>query len=104
MKTTLLALLAFAFTAPAFAENSPCANMAKSAAIRAYKAETGTIQGSEGIQYEALLVGVRGNNYNYLVSISDNNEDGETWEVDYSVVVQSAGACRVLSTKKVATR
>jgi hypothetical protein len=96
---TLLSLIAF--FSPAFAtEASPCINMAKYGAIRAYKAEMGTIQGSDGIQYEATLTGTRGEFSSYLVAISDNNEDGESWTVNYTVVVRKTQICSVVSVKK----
>lgn len=104
MNFVFLALLAL--SAPSMAAEFPCANMAKYGAIKAYKSETGTIQGSDGIQTVAVPTSARGNLISYLVTISDNNEDGETWEVDYTVVLReiSTGKCQVLSTKKVAER
>lgn len=99
----LLSLISFfAQTELTLAEDaSTCANMAKYGAIRAYKAEVGTIQGSEGIQYDATLTGLRGEFASFLVSISDNNEDGETWTVNYSVVVRKTeNRCSVVSVTK----
>lgn len=91
-----LAVQAAPTSAPGF-----CSNYAKSGAIRAYKAEMGTVQGSDGIQYTAKLATIIGDVASYVVSISDNNEDGERWTVDYSVQVQRQGtACKVLHVKK----
>ncbi len=103
---TLFASAPFRFAQATVAEAqgqdaSSCANMAKFGAIRAYKAEVGTIQGSDGIQYEATLTGVRGEVASFLVSIYDNNEDGETWTVNYSVVVRkSENRCSLVSVNK----
>jgi hypothetical protein len=94
---SLLALISTAFAQ----DSAPCANMAKYGAIRAYKAEVGTIQGSAGIQYTASLTGVRGDFASYVVAISDNNEDGETWTVNYTVVVRKTNQqCALISVKK----
>ena len=96
MKTFItLALLGLGFSA----ESMACANFAKNAAIRAYFAEVGTVQGSEGIQYEATLLSSRNNIEAYLVAISDNNEDGEYWTVDYQVVLNAQNNCKVISVK-----
>jgi hypothetical protein len=97
---TLLSLFAFLNVSFATPE-APCANFAKFGAIRAYKAEMGTIQGSDGIEYEATLTGTRGELSSYVVAISDNNEDGETWTVKYSVVVRKTSACSVVSVKRI---
>ena len=66
-------------------ETKLCENYAKYAAIRAYKSEVGTIQGSEGIEFSATLLKLKNEWVEYQVTISDNNEDGETWTVDYWV-------------------
>lgn len=100
---SLIAMLSLA--APAQANEIPCANMAKYAAIRAYKAEVGEVQGSDGIQYSAVVTATRGNYISYLVTISENNEDGETWEVGYNVNLlwqqNAKPECKILSTKKI---
>ncbi len=61
-------------------------------AIRRYKAEVGTVQGSEGVGHAAVLLdqGAR-ETYHYRCTISDNNEDGKYWEVDYRVTVRETG-------------
>jgi hypothetical protein len=87
----------------------PCSGYAKSAAIRAYKAETKTVQGSRGIEYIARLVDTKPESLTYLVTIADNNEDGDTWQFDYLVDVTPIEAsvplkCKVLKTKKIAVR
>lgn len=103
---SLIAMLTLA--APAQANEIPCANMAKYAAIRAYKSQVGEIQGSEGIQYSAKATAVRNNRITYLVTIAENNEDGEMWEFDYNVEIlwqeNSKPECKILSTKKIAVR
>jgi hypothetical protein len=99
---SLIALLSLA--ASAQANEIPCANMAKYAAIRAYKAEVGEVQGSDGIQYSAVATATRGNYISYLVTISENNEDGESWEVGYNVNLlwqqNAKPECKILSVKK----
>ena len=66
-----------------------------------YKAAAGTIQGSDGIQYLATVLGTQGEFISYLVEISDNNEDGDRWTVSYSIVIKTVGeACQVFSSKK----
>ncbi|KYG68015.1 hypothetical protein AZI87_01725 [Bdellovibrio bacteriovorus] len=101
---SILALFVLLSSAQSFAAN-PCENHAKAAAIRTYKAAVGTVQGSEGIQYSSVKEEGWNNPYLYTVTIADNNEDGETWEVDYEVQVQDkAGKCKVLSVKEVASR
>lgn len=75
---------------------APCDNYAKQGAIRAYKSQ-GAVQGSEGIEYSAKLVKSANSVYDYLVSISDNNDEGESWTVDYLVRVEKDGnACHIL--------
>lgn len=90
------------FTALVFSANvmasGPCENMAKYGAIRAYMSEVGTIQGSDGIQYEAKLISSTENIFNYEVIISDNNEDGEYWDTTFQVRVKQRGtSCKVVS-------
>ncbi|KHD88131.1 MAG: hypothetical protein OM95_10160 [Bdellovibrio sp. ArHS] len=83
----------------------PCENYAKAAAIRKYKADSGVIQGSQGIQYWAVQEAGWNNPYLYTVTIADNNEDGEFWEVDYEVTIQeNHGRCKTVSVKEVASR
>lgn len=94
-------LISFLLTSVAFAGEGPCANKAKYEAIRHYKAESGTIQGSDGPQYSAVLIKANGNVYDYEVTIADNNEDGDYWEVDYKVRVQEKNrACKTIFVKK----
>lgn len=95
-------MMSLGFSSTVFAAKSPCAGFAKYGAIRAYKAEVGTIQGSEGIEYSATLKKQSGDEFTYLVTISDNNEDGETWDVDYIVTTRKLGTgkCKVLSVQK----
>lgn len=96
MKTIFTAIVFSATLNTALAVDT-CANMAKNGAIRAYMSEMGTVQGSEGIQYSAHLVHQTGNSYKYEVVISDNNEDGETWDVNYLVQVQLRGtSCKIV--------
>lgn len=98
---TIAPLLSSLFLIPsfAFAAEGPCSNYAKFAAIRAYKAEVGTVQGSDGIEYSASLLEHQGSIYKYSVSISDNNEDGESWTVEYLVDVkrEPTQSCKVIS-------
>ena len=98
-------LIALLISTSAVASEGPCANTAKYAAIRAYKAEVGPVQGSDGIQYSAVLKQHNSDILQYVVTISENNEDGEFWEMDYSVKLKGQEAsCKVLSVKKTATR
>jgi hypothetical protein len=87
---------------PLAAKEGPCANFAKSGAIRAYKKQTGVVQGSPGISYSAKLVKTLGAISDYVVSISDSNEDNENWVIDYSVKVQDLGSnlCKILLVKQ----
>ena len=91
-----------------FAEEK-CENYAKASAIRAYKAELPTIQGSDGISYIALLLGEQSGLglFDYIVSIGENNEDGDYWEIDYAVRVQAleeTDKCETVSTTKLFLR
>jgi hypothetical protein len=81
-----------------------CEGKATNYAVRAYEAE-GPVQGSEGMEHETKLVSNRQGILDYLVTIWDNNEDGEAWEVDYQVVVDNkTGACKKVLVKMIATR
>ena len=98
-----LFIAALAISSSVFAlEQGPCANFAKAAAIRVYKASVGTVQGSDGIQYEIKKkLQAKLPFYNYIVSISDNNEDGEFWSVDYFVMTKKVkNSCKVLKVKE----
>lgn len=96
MKTIFTAMVFSASLASAGAAGT-CANMAKFGAIRAYHSEMGVVQGSDGIQYSAELIDSDANNFSYRVTISDNNEDGDTWDVHYTVKVQLRGrTCKVI--------
>lgn len=100
-QSVALAFLVFASTT--FAKvDGPCANFAKSAAIKAYKASVGTVQGSDGIEYEITKkLKARLPFHNYNVAISDNNEDGETWTNTYFVMTKlEGGVCKVLKVKQ----
>lgn len=102
--TALIIFLGTAAGARA-APQGPCANFAKFAAIRAYKAEMGTVQGSNGIDYSAEMIRSDRGTTTYVVTIRDNNEDGEVWEVDYSVRVKGPNPlCKILSVKKMSAR
>ena len=101
----LISIVLFFSATQVLAANGPCENFAKAAAIREYKKSAGTIQGSDGIQYSSVQAPDWTNPYLYTVTISDNKEDGETWEVDYEVQVRSQGrACKILSVQEVASR
>lgn len=99
-----IATLIVGFTSYSYAaknSKSSCENMAKSGAIRAYKGEVGEIQGSEGIQYSAELVQTDGQDSQYKVSITDNNEDGDVWTIEYLVTVSDTPAkCNVVKVVK----
>jgi hypothetical protein len=86
-----------------FGVTKPCANYAKYAAIKAYKAEVGSIQGSDGIEYTATLLKKQGQLVEYKVAISDNNEDGETWTFDYWVQLekQPNSVCKIIKVRKI---
>jgi len=99
---TLLSTLTFTAAAEA---SAPCANFAKAGAIRDYRKSVPEGQGSTDMRYDAKLVRSTGQNHEYLVTILDSDEDTETWEVDYSVLVRQEGsACKVLSVKQLAIR
>ena len=87
MKFLVLAL-SLSFSGTAFAAGDLCSNFAQYFAIREYKNEMGTVQGSEGIGYSAELVKVQGAERTFEVAINDNNEDGDAWTVTYEVVVK----------------
>lgn len=103
MKFLMTAL--FALT-PALAHaGDVCENYAKYFAIRDYKSH-GTVQGSEGIQYESELIYVDTyqdrDEYLYKVAITDNNEDGEYWTTNYDVLLEQAKGqtkCHLLKLK-----
>lgn len=104
MKAILLTVGVLLISASALAQG-PCENFAKFGAIRHYKSIMGTVQGSEGIEYSSKFIGTQGNISDYVVTIVDNNEDGEMWEVDYSVQVQDTGKkCKVLAVKQIDAR
>lgn len=95
------ALIIFSFSSHAKVTGE-CDNYAKYGAIRAYISEVGVVQGSEGIQYEIKeKLKAKSPFYNYIVSISDNNEDGDVWTVDYFVMTKKIdGDCQVLKVKR----
>lgn len=81
-----------------------CEGHAKYGAMTAYMDEMGVVQGSDGATRTATLVdNLDSNKATYLVSINDNNEDGDYWTVNYLVKVALDGenSCQVNSTKKV---
>ena len=101
----VLAALAASSTAMAAKEETACAKRAKFGAIRAYKAEVGTVQGSTGIEYDATFLSAKGFVQTYAVSISEGNDENESWEFTYRVKVQVAGdGCKLLSVDKVEER
>jgi hypothetical protein len=85
--------------------HASCESKATNYAVRVYEAAIGPVQGSEGMEHETKLVSTRQGILDYLVTIWDNNEDGEIWEVEYQVVVDNkTGACRKVLVKMIATR
>ena len=101
MSKTMTFFLTSFLSLSVLASEGPCVGFAKFGAIRAYKSEMGTVQGSDGIGYSAVLKNNNKDIYTYLVTISDNNEDGEYWEVDYDVKVQTKSfGCKLLTVKK----
>lgn len=81
-----------------------CDSKATNYAVRAYEAQ-GPVQGSEGMEHETKLISSRQGILDYVVTIWDNNEDGETWEVDYQVVVDNkTGSCKKVLVKLIASR
>jgi hypothetical protein len=102
IKKNFIILIGLVFSQFAFGSEKPCANYAKYAAIRAYKAETGSIQGSDGLHVSAKWIKTQNQILDYAVRISDNNEDGETWDVDYWVQIQKMNSsCKILKVKKI---
>lgn len=81
----------------------PCENYAKYYAIKDYKKRVGTVQGSDGIQYESEFISVSDEELTFKVSIQDNNEDGERWTVVYEVVVAKTGQSSRCSLVKLTT-
>ncbi len=101
MTQAFLAVVLMVLSVPVLAEQDRCVNYAKYGAIRAYKAEMGTVQGSHGIEYVAELKGTQGVFSDYVVSIYDDNEDGDTWQVDYAVRTETlAKSCKLIFVKK----
>ena len=86
MKLMIALLLSFTATYASAAE--VCENYAKYFAIRDYKVRVGTVQGSDGIQYESELISTSGDEHTFKITIQDNNEDGDSWTVFYDVVVE----------------
>lgn len=81
-----------------------CAGHAKYGALKAYHAEMGTVQGSQGAEHTALLVDniVSANQASYLVSVTDSNEDNDVWTANYLVQVSEIQSkCKVNSVKKI---
>lgn len=102
-KSFMIFLAGVAFSSVSYANTQgECANYAKAAAIKAYIAMAGTVQGSEGIQYEIKQkLKAREPFHNYIVSITDNNEDGEVWTLDYFVMTKiENGKCRILKVRE----
>ncbi|MBX3040774.1 MAG: hypothetical protein KF789_08730 [Bdellovibrionaceae bacterium] len=84
---------------------APCANYAKYGALRVYHATMGTVQGSDGAQADARHLNSHGDEHSYVVTISDNNEDGEGWEADYGVRVRGFNQqCQVVFVKELSKR
>jgi hypothetical protein len=82
----IFALILLAYSSLSFATPN-CSNKAKYFAIKLYHAETGVVQGSEGLESEASLLRITTNTIQYKVSVFDNNDEGEAWGVDYLVVL-----------------
>lgn len=101
---TLVLIVTFLFTTlPCLANSKTCENYGKFGAIRAYKSEVGTVQGSEGISYEVIQT-LKSEDpfYNFIVAITDNNEDGDVWTVNYLVKTKKLNkkgkqVCKVIS-------
>ncbi len=102
IKSALVVALLALTTSVSASISGPCSGHAKSAAIRAYKAQMGTVQGSDGIEYEIKeKLKAKLPFHNYVVTIFDNNEDGDTWSVDYFVMTKLEGqTCKVLKVKE----
>lgn len=86
MKLFSVLLLSFSATFSYAAEK--CEGYAKYFAIRDYKANTGVVQGSEGIDYQSELISSLNDEHTFKVAITDNNEDGQYWTMNYEVVVK----------------
>ena len=81
-----------------------CKGHAKYGAIKAYHSEMGIVQGSDDIHYSAELVNnTLGAASVYLVDISDSNEDGDFWKVNYlvRVALDTKNKCEIVSVEKV---
>lgn len=103
MKTLFFTATFALYAAAAYAAQDTCVQYAKYGAIKVYKSEVGEVQGSNGMEHSAEFraYNPRTGVYTYLVTISDNNEDGDTWDVNYEVEVKrSIRGCRVVSVKR----
>lgn len=99
----LIILSAIVFSYSANAEiKGECSNYALSGAIKAYKSMAGTVQGSEGIEYKIKeKLKAKLPFHNYIISITDNNEDGDVWTLDYFVMTKKEnGQCKVLKVRE----
>lgn len=100
----LMTILGLLLSLNVFA-NDVCLNQAKYQAIRTYHAETGVVQGSDGITYQGQFLDQEGESLRYVVTIQDNNEDGEYWFVDYEVVMKLENKkCKKVSVRNAGSR
>lgn len=100
MKSSIVFFALVLFSFRTFAANE-CKNKAKYYAINTYHAETGVVQGSNGISYQAEFLSEKKGIQKYQVKIEDNNEDGDYWTIEYEVTIDNAsGACLKKRIKK----
>ncbi len=85
---TPMLLIIFACQAYAKEDKQACSNYAKYEAIRKYKSDTGVVQGSVELEYSADLIKTTATQYEYVVEITDSNEDGEYWTLAYTVTLK----------------
>lgn len=99
MRNLVLIALTLGFSASALARQCD-ENYAKYGALRVYHSETGLVQGSDGPEAVAAQIYSKGDFSKYNVAITDNNEDGDVWEVSYAVTLRQVGdKCQVLKVK-----
>lgn len=94
----ILGFVALVISNTLFANTLECSGVAMQKAMAKYVVESGTIQGSDGAQVSVeLALKAKSPFHNYIVSIYDNNEDGETWTVYYFVMSKfENNSCKVL--------
>ena len=98
----VLFLAAFLLANPVMANPvDPCSKQATRAALKAYFA-MGTIPRDEAVPSHRLL-SIENGVAEFTITINGNNEDGDTWSINYRVAANINNACKVLSVRKTRT-